>query len=205
MSWLDALGWIGTVIVVLSLMQARVLRFRIMNFIGGVVLIVFNTLIGVWPMVAMNTVICAINAWFIARLWSSRHDEHVYIVLEVGPTDAYLQHLLRTHRADIAAFFPHFDPADDSPRRTAFLVQKGDETVGLVMARDAGDGIAQIDLDYVTERFRDFSPGEFVFRRSGLFRDLGFRRVLSPPGMVSPYYASVGFHRVGDGYALDLV
>jgi hypothetical protein len=205
MTWLDLLGWLGTAIVVVSLMQARVLRFRVLNFVGGVLLIVFNTLIGVWPMVAMNAVICAINAWFIIRLWSSRHDEHVYVVLEVGPSDAYLQHLLRTHREDIAAFFPHFDPAADTPRRTAFLVQRGDETVGVIVARDAGDGIAQIDLDYVTERFRDFSPGEFVFRRSGLFRDLGFRRVLSPPGMVSPYYERVGFHRTDDRYALDLV
>ena len=88
--------------------------------------------------------------------------------------------------------------------RTAFLVQHADETVGVVLVRDAGDGVAQVELDYVTPRFRDFSPGEFVYRRSGLFLDRGFRRVLTPPGMVAPYYERLGFRRDGDAYVLDL-
>ena len=69
--------------------------------------------------------------------------------------------------------------------------------------RDAGDGVAQVELDYVTPRFRDFTPGEFVYRRSGLFRDRGFRRVVSPR-MVTPYYDRVGFRRDGDVYVLDV-
>ena len=82
--------------------------------------------------------------------------------------------------------------------RAAFLVARGDETVGVVIVCDAGDGVAQVELDYVTRRFRDFTPGEFVYRRSGLFRDRGFTQVVAPDGMVAPYYDSVGFRRDGD-------
>jgi hypothetical protein len=64
--------------------------------------------------------------------------------------------------------------------------------------------VAQVELDYVTPRFRDFTPGEFVYRRSGLFRDRGFHRVLTAPGMVAPYYEGLGFHREGDHWSLDL-
>jgi len=74
----------------------------------------------------------------------------------------------------------------------------------VVLARDAGEGVAQVDLDYVTPRFRDFSPGEFVYRRSGLFTERGYHRVLTPPGMVAPYYEQLGFAREGDSYALNL-
>ena len=83
-------------------------------------------------------------------------------------------------------------------------LQLGDETAGAILLRDAGGGTAQVDLDYVTPRFRDFTPGEFVFRRSGLLRAQGFTRVLTPPGMVDPYYASVGFTPLDDRYVLDL-
>ena len=37
----------------------------------------------------------------------------------------------------------------------------------------ADGAVARVLLDYVTARFRDFSPGEFVWRRSGLLRDRG--------------------------------
>ena len=57
----------------------------------------------------------------------------------------------------------------------------------MVLVHDAGNGVAQVELDYVTPRFRDFSPGEFVYRRSGLFRDRGFSKVITPAGMVAPY------------------
>ena len=204
MSWLDALGWAGSALLIYSLLQARVLRFRALNLVASCVLVVFNALLGIWPMVAMNAVLAGINVWFIRKLMRERHDERAYQVLEVGASDAYLQHVLSVHGDDIRRFLPGFAGTAQDAGRTAFLVQHADETVGVVLVRDAGDGVAQVELDYVTPRFRDFTPGEFVYRRSGLFRDRGFRRVLTPPGMVAPYYERLGFRRDGDAYALDL-
>ena len=204
MSWLDALGWAGSALLIYSLLQARVLRFRVLNLVASSVLVVFNALLGIWPMVAMNAVLAGINVWFIRRLLKERHDESAYQVLEVGAEDAYLQHVLTVHGEDIRRFFPGFSGPVTDDGMMAFLVQHGDETVGVVLVRDAGHGTAQVELDYVTPRFRDFTPGEFVYRRSGLFRDRGFHRVLTPPGMLAPYYDRVGFRREGDHWALDL-
>jgi hypothetical protein len=125
-------------------------------------------------------------------------------VLEVGADDAYLVHVLHGHADDIRRFFPRFEWDAPLSERAAFLVQKGDETAGVVLVRDAGEGVAQVELDYVTPQFRDFSPGEFVYRRSGLFRERGFTRIVSPPGMVSPYYARIGFTPDGESFALDV-
>jgi hypothetical protein len=55
----------------------------------------------------------------------------------------------------------------------------------------------------VTKRFRDFTPGEFVYRNSHLFTDRGFRRVFTPPGMIAPYYDRLGFQKAGDAYCLE--
>ena len=204
MSWLDALGWVGSALLVFSLAQARVLRFRVLNLAACLILIVFNWLLGIWPMVAMNVVLSAINIWFIRKLVATRHDEKTYEVLEVGPNDEYLRHVLRVHGQDILRHQPDlvWDGAEEG--RSAYLVQRGDETVGVVLVRDTGDGTAQIELDYVTPRFRDFSPGEFVWRRSGLLKDDGYRRVVTPRHMVGPYYDKVGFRREDDVFVLDL-
>jgi hypothetical protein len=37
-----------------------------------------------------------------------------------------------------------------------------------------------------------------------LFLDRGYRQVLTPPGMVAPYYEGLGFRREGDHWSLDL-
>lgn len=203
MGWLDLAGWAGSALLVWSLLQARVLRLRVLNLAGSAVLLGFNAALRVWPMVGLNAVLIVINVVHLRRLLATRHDDKAYEVVEVGIDDAFLAHTLRVHAADIARFNPAYRP-DGGPGRCAFLVVRGDEVVGVVLIRDAGAGVAQVELDYVTPRFRDFSPGEFVYRRSRLFTDRGFHRVLTPPGMVAPYYGRLGFRRDAGAYALDL-
>jgi len=204
MGWWDALGWFGSALLVFSLLQARVLRFRVLNLAACVILVAFNAAVAVWPMVAMNVVLAAINVWFIQRLLSQRRDESAYAVLEVDEGDRYLQHFLDVERVEIARFFPSYRARSGGAPRTAYLVQQGNETAGVVIVSDAGEGTAQVELDYVTAKFRDFTPGEFVYRRSGLFTARGFRRILTPSGMVSAYYSRLGFAPDGDRWRLDL-
>ena len=201
--WLDILGWGGSALLLFSLLQASVLRLRTLNLVACVILLVFNAMIGVWPMVGMNAVLAAINVWFIVKLLRERHDDAAFTVVEVGPADEYLRHVLRVHGADILRFQPDLVWDPSSERGHAFVVLKDDETVGVVLV-EADGTVARVQLDYVTPRYRDFSPGEFVWRRSGLLREHGFARVVTPPGMVAPYYDRLGFHREGESYALEL-
>lgn len=205
MVWLEAVGWLGSALVVLSLTLAGVWRFRVLNFAGALIATGYNTWLEIWPFAAMNGAITIIDAYWLVRLHRERHDEATYDVVEVGPDDAYLAHTLRTHAADIARFYPGFT-TDSSGGRHAFLVLRGDETVGAVVVRDAGDGVARIELDYVTPRFRDFTPGEFVYRRSGVFARHGFRRLLVPRDVVGSqdYYERVGFSATDDGWVREV-
>jgi hypothetical protein len=200
--WLDLLGWAGSALLIVSLLQARVLRFRVLNLTAGLMLVAFNALIGVWPMVAMNMATSAINVWFIVRMLRERHDEAAFRVLPVRSDNEYLAHVLDVHRSDVLRHQPDFS-WDGVPRqdRHPFLILRGDETVGVVIMRVAGD-VAHVELDYVTKRYRDFSPGEFVWRQSGVLRDLGISRVITSPTMVNPYYERVGFRRERDSYEL---
>ena len=204
MSWTDALGWFGSALLVFSLLQARILRLRVLNTVACLILVVFNALIAVWPMVAMNIVLAAINLWFIAKMLREKNDENAFAVIEVEEDDAYLQHFLDVQGADIAKFNPGFSGVTESSERFAYLVLHGNETVGVVVVRDTGDGVGQVELDYVTERYRDFTPGEFVWRHSGLFAGHGWRTIRTPGGMVGAYYEKLGFRRDGDAWALDI-
>ncbi|WP_232828571.1 hypothetical protein [Kribbella monticola] len=200
---MSIIGWGGSALVVVSLLQTRILRLRVLNLIGCVILVGFNLAIPVWPMVGMNAVLAVINVIQLWRLLRHRHDDAEYAVLEVNPTDAYLGHVLTAHGKDISRFNPGFTSAA-SPY--AFLVQRGERTVGVVLAHDAGNGRAQIDLDYVLPEYRDFTPGEFVYRRSDVFTDHGFHQVIAPRRMrnSASYLNKVGFHREDQDLVLDL-
>ncbi|PWD51014.1 hypothetical protein C8046_10495 [Serinibacter arcticus] len=199
--WLEVIGWVGSGLVVWSLMQARVLRFRWMNLAGSVIAAGYNAWVGIWPFAAMNAIIAVIDVYWLVRLYREAHDAAVYEVVEVEPDDAYLQHVLKVHAGDIAQFHPAFDAAagpagpTDADPRSAFLVVRGDETVGSVIVRDLGDGSASVELDWVKPRFRDFTVGEFVHRSSGVFTAKGFRRVVwdDPSSSSRAYLERLGF------------
>ena len=200
---LDVFGWLGSGLLVFSLLQTRILRFRILNLAACLSLVLFNVLIQVWPMVGMNVATSSINVWFLVKLLRERHDDTAFDVLQVEPDDAYFRHFLAVHAEDVTAFHPAYVGVE--PDDLAFQVLRGDETVGVVLIRRDGD-VARVQLDYVTPRFRDFSPGEFVWRRTPRLRERGFRRVVTPPRMVGAYYDRLdyGFRREGDSYVLEL-
>ncbi len=66
--WLEVIGWVGSGLVVWSLMQARVLRFRWMNLAGSAVAAGYNAWVGIWPFAVMNGVIAIIDVYWLLRL-----------------------------------------------------------------------------------------------------------------------------------------
>ncbi len=205
MTLLNLIGWAGSALVVLSLLQSRLLRLRVLNLAGCLVVLGFNAAIDVWPMVVLNGVLALINSWYLWRMLATRHDDRTYEVVEVRTDDGFLTHFLRVHREDISRFNPRFtDGAAARRDSAAFLVVNGDEAVGAVEFRSVGDGVAQVDLDYVKPRYQDFTPGEFVYRKSRYFTDRGYHTVITPPGMHKPYYERLGFTRQGESYVWKL-
>ena len=51
MIWLEIIGWLGSALLVWSLLQVRILRLRAINLAGCFVLIGYNGVLHVWPMV----------------------------------------------------------------------------------------------------------------------------------------------------------
>ena len=76
-----------------------------------------------------------------------------------------------------------------------FLVVRGDENVGVVSLRNEGSGVGLVELDWVKPKFRDFTPGEFVYRESHALADAGFRRVEVPASVATDaaYLERMGF------------
>ncbi len=81
MKWLDLIGWAGSALLVWSLLQTRILRLRVINLIGCFVLIFYNGVLHVWPMVGLNVMLAIINIVYLRKLWATRHDDAAYSVV----------------------------------------------------------------------------------------------------------------------------
>jgi hypothetical protein len=191
----EVLGWFGSALLVYSVLQTRILRLRLFNGVASALLVIFNAAIAVWPMVALNVTLTAINVFYAVRLLRGRHDPRTFEVVEISPAEAYLKHLLHEFDADIQHFNPGFSGQDAARANLGFLILTGAETVGLVLATNAGDGSARVDLDYVVPRYQGFKLGEFGYRPGGPLAARGYRRVTAPPRMqnAGDYLTDVGF------------
>ncbi len=205
MAWWEIVGWVGSGVLVISLLQTVIWRLRLINLAGCFVLIAYNAVVGVWPMVGLNVVLAAINIFYLVRMASTRHSPAHYEVVQVGTDEPYLAHVLQRHREDIA----HFNPTLDldatlvAESTEAHLVLRGDETIGVVLASIEHD-TAHILLDYVTPPYRDLSPGEFVFGPRGVFAGRGLGKIVTSPALATPYYERLGFTAEGNSFTLAL-
>lgn len=115
----EALGWIGSALIVLSLTQQRIHRLRWLNLAASAMLVVFNALIGVPSMVALNVVLVGVNLAALVRLHRdarpahrrrSRREEVVDGAEKLGPR--------RLFRADeVARTIEHHQRAVGNERR----------------------------------------------------------------------------------------
>jgi hypothetical protein len=198
---LEIFGWISSGLIVLSLAQARVWRFRIMNFAGAALGTMYNALLGIWPFAAMNAVITVIDAYWMVRL-SREGRPATYDLLRVDHDDPYVQHFLKIHAKGTRSHFPHFDP--QAPTRATVLVLRGDETVGVVAISDTTDRTAHVSLDYVTDRFRDYTPATYVYEDSGLFERLGVEHIQVPGTADHKYLRRMGFRPHEDEWVREV-
>jgi len=67
-TFLEIVGWIGSGLVVISLVVANQRTFRSLNLTGSLIATAYNMILGVWPAVGMNATIALIDLYWLLRL-----------------------------------------------------------------------------------------------------------------------------------------
>ncbi len=200
----ELIGWTGSVLVVVSLMLPSVRRFRWLNFAGSLLATVYNAIFGIWPFFAMNLAISLIDAYWLVTIERDARRGRSYSLIPIGLDQPYLAHVVHSLGEAVDRWFPRFRMSHAPQGRRAFLVLHGDETVGVVVLDVEGD-IADVVLDVVTPRFRDFTPGRFVYSRGGLADVLHVTKIRVTPGTTRDpgYFRTVGFKPEGEDLVVE--
>ena len=162
MKWVEAVGYLGSALVITSLAQTRVLWLRLFSLCGSVTFFVYAVLIGSVPIAITNTVLFVINAVHLWRLFSGRED---FSLLEVAPDSPYLRRFLEFHADDIAASQPDFSGLREGD--VVVMVLRDMVPTMVVVGRPRGKAF-RVYLDYAIPSYRDFKGGRWL-RGAGRF------------------------------------
>ncbi len=72
---IELLGYIASILVVISIMMASVVKLRIINSIGALLFGTYGMLIGSWPVVVMNYFIVAVNVYYLWKHYNKKKEE----------------------------------------------------------------------------------------------------------------------------------
>ena len=73
--YLEIFGYIGTALVIVSMMMKSINRLRIFNIAGSVISTIYSIIAGAWPIVVMNVSLIAINSYHLIKAYADKENK----------------------------------------------------------------------------------------------------------------------------------
>ena len=89
--YLEIFGYIGTALVIVSMMMRSILKLRIFNMCGGFISLIYAIFVNTWPVVVLNACLISINFVQTGRELREKGD---VTLLQVSANDPTAKHLL---------------------------------------------------------------------------------------------------------------
>ena len=197
MNIIEILGYVASVIILISLLMKSLVKLRWINLIGAALFSLYGLFIQAWPVFGINAVIAVIDAWFLWQMKMQFDYFDISPASEIGRE--YFQKIFLYYEKDILSFFP--DASFESLLEVeTFMLFRNMLPVGLFAIRMEGEE-ANIVADYVTPEYRDFKVGVFVYRIKRMyFKEHGIKRFVAKSAHEahSRYLRRNGFDEAAD-------
>jgi len=116
---IEWIGYIGSVVVAISLTMSSIVRLRWLNLAGSAVFSFYGFAIGSLPVGLLNLFIVIVNIYYLISIYSRKD---AYKLLSIKGDNAYVRYFLDYYQSEIRNFFPDFDI---STSLTSFLSVTG--------------------------------------------------------------------------------
>lgn len=73
--YLDIFGYIGTALVLLSMMMTSVVKLRLINMAGSLISMIYAIICTTWPVVLLNFGLILINGTQLLRMRGNKSEE----------------------------------------------------------------------------------------------------------------------------------
>lgn len=197
---IDLVGYVGSALVVVSMLMTSVVRLRVVNTIGSAIFMCYALVIGSYPTALMNLCLIGINVYQLYRLLK---DQKQYSQIRTDLQDTFVSYFLKKNIDDIRVWFPEFS-TQGLEAEIVYLICCENNPASLFIGRSISPGEIEIVLDYATPIYRDTSAGRYLY---GQLKQSGVKTLIfkgNAPRHVS-YMERVGYKKNDKGdYTLVL-
>jgi len=169
MNYIELIGYLGSLLVAISLSMKSVLKLRWINLAGSTFFSIYGYFIGAMPIFIVNAYISVTNIWYLLDYSRIQACFKLDSLENIGGT--YFKKFYDFYEDDIRAYFPCVTYEELLAAETSILFRNM-IPVGIFSINLIGEGRARIVMDYVVPEFRDFKFGAYLYqKKSYLFRD----------------------------------
>ncbi len=158
---IEMIGYLGSILVVVSMLMSSVVKLRIINTTGSGIFAVYALIIHSYPTALMNFCLVVINIYNLVKL--GRKDQS-YDLIDAKNDDPMLNYMLDYYYSDIKKYFPGFS-RNLSALDKAYVVCCHGNPAGVMLGKEKGEGVVDIVLDYSTPVYRDCSVGAYLYSK----------------------------------------
>ena len=190
---IELVGYAGSVLVAVSLMMSNIWRLRWINLVGAVFFVLYGLLAHAYPVVLVNAVIVAVDAYYLGLLAGKK--DYFSLMPAASVDESLLQGFVDYYHEDIQRFFPGFSLRGIPEPRCVFTLRNL-MPVGLFVCERLSPESLRIHLDYVIPEYRDLRNARYLYStQAGLFKEQGFEEFRVKPGSpkFEAYVQQLGF------------
>ena len=193
--WIEIFGYIGSFLVVVSMLMSSVVKLRLINTVGSVISGTYAIICGAFPLVLMNACLIIINIYNLYKLLKA---EQTFDIAEGSMKDGFLQYFLDCYLEDIQRYFPGFDELNPGIEKAYYVCCNG-APAGIILGKEK-EGTFEVVLDYSTPAYRDCSVGKFLYCK---LQDKGIKKLVFAQNISdthADYLKKMGFVKEHDAY-----
>jgi len=202
-SWIELIGYSGSVLVTISLMMKSIIKLRWINFAGAFFFSVYGFIISAYPVLALNAIICIVDIYYIFQMY---YEKDLFEIFEINdPDNNFLKRFMEYYREDIEHFFPDKNILDNK-KPFIFFALRNLMPVGLFIGDLIDPKILEIKVDFVIPGYRDLKVARYVYhKRSNFFTKKGIERlqIKSAISKYDTFLKKMGFEKdenLGEGW-----
>jgi hypothetical protein len=192
------IGYIGSVLVAVSLMMKNILHLRWINLVGASVFAFYGFVVGAYPVFLLNSFIAVVDFYYLYEM--NKKKELFSLMPVLDKNHLFLNKFLEFYNKDILKFFPDFNN-EDLKNANCFFILRNLMPVGLFIYEEISKTQIRIIIDYAIPDYRDLKNGKFIYyAESNFLKEKGYDELTAESSVKvhQKYLLNIGFVKIAE-------